>query len=149
MPTIQAANQHESLTPIQRALAIVDPRTGIPTPYFVELLQEVQRFVNGESRVIPCNASGTNTITLTPLSISPLLGARYVSHEIFSFVAENDSTGPVDATVRPPKGTLPTIKVYVDGGATQADAGDVLAGRFYLGCFVDGLDSGSGGLVLK
>jgi hypothetical protein len=99
--------------------------------------------------VIPCEATGTNLITLTPLfPVAPLLDI-YRSFDRFTFVAAVDSTGSVTATVVPQRGTLATLKVYKNGGATQAGAGDVLAGRLYDAIFNDALDAGVGGLVLK
>lgn len=128
-------------------LQIVDPATGIPTEYFLTLMKSLIEQHQAANRVIPCSASGTNVITLTPNSAAPLI-ERYVDYEIFPFVAANTSTGSVTATVVPATGTLATLKVYIDGGDTQAGSGDVVSGRLYLACFADHLDTGAGGFVL-
>jgi hypothetical protein len=47
------------------------------------------------NRITPCNASGTNVITLTPLDAAPLI-EKYADYEVFSFVAANTSTGRRD-----------------------------------------------------
>lgn len=129
--------------------AIIDPNTGIATPYFLAIFQEARRQWLGASRIVPCEASGTNLITLTPLHpVSPLIDA-YRVFDRFTFVAEHTSTGAVTATVVPERGALATLKVYKTGGAAQAGNGDVVAGSLYDAVFNDALDSGNGGLVLK
>jgi hypothetical protein len=101
------------------------------------------------NRVTPCNASSvSNVITLTPLTASPLIEA-YRDFEIYGFVADASSTGSVTMTVVPKKGSLATIKAYKSNGATQAGSGDVVSGSFYLAIYVDSLDGGNGGFVLK
>jgi hypothetical protein len=101
------------------------------------------------NRIIPCNASGTNDITLTVLNASPQLPG-YRDFEVFAFVAANNSTGSVTGHVVTAQGiALATIKFYKTNGAAQAGAGDVVANSLYLGVFNDALDGGNGGLVLK
>lgn len=138
-------------TPIPRPNALVpliDPKTGILTQHGVELLSSWRNFIVGMNRLIPCNAAGTNLITLTPLDASPLLEG-YKDYDAFSFVAAGSSTGSVTATVAPRDGALATIKVYKTNGSAQAGNGDITAGLFYVAFYVDSLDSGAGGLVLK
>jgi len=128
---------------------IVDPQTGFATPYLLTTFQETRQRWLGASRIIPCEATGTNVITMTPLHpVSPLIDA-YRVFDRFTFVAANTSTGSVTATVVPERGTLATLKVYKDGGSTQAGSGDVVVGRLYDAVFNDALDGGAGGLVLK
>jgi hypothetical protein len=128
---------------------IVDPRTGVATPYFLGIMQQTRLLLLGANRIIPCEATGTNLITLTPLyPVAPLIDA-YRDFDTFRFIAAADSTGSVTATVVPQRGTLATVKVYKNGGAAQAGAGDVLTGRMYDATFNDALDGGAGGLVLK
>ena len=126
----------------------IEPASGSLTSHGLQLLAKFRDYVNGGNRVIPCSASGTNVITLTPNDATPFL-EKYVDHEIFVFVAASTSTGTVTATVVPKTGTLSTLKVYVSGGSTQANAGDVVSGRLYLAIYNSALDGGSGGLVLK
>lgn len=131
-----------------QGIPVVDPRTGLPTPFLTQLLQDLINRNQAGNRIIPCNASGTNVITLTPFSVSPLIDG-YKDYDVFCFVAAATSTGAVTATVAPKKGTLATIKVYKTAGAAQAGAGDVVLNSLYLAVFNDALDSGAGGLVLK
>lgn len=145
---IPAAALHTPITPIVRTIQIVDPRTGLPTEAFVNLLSELRDNQVCGGRVFPCDATGTNVITLDPNDVHPLLEG-YKFGDIFSFIAAGSSTGNVTATVVPDKGALATLKVYINGGAAQAGNGDVVAGRFYLACYVHALDSGNGGFVLK
>lgn len=138
-------------TPLPRPNGVfpfVDVQTGALTTHGIELLNAWHRFILGMNRLTPCNASGTNTITLTPLDASPVI-EKYVDFEVFTFVAANTSTGDITATVVPTKGTLGTLKVYVDGGSTQATTGDVTQNRLYFAIYNDALDGGAGGFVLK
>jgi hypothetical protein len=137
-------------TPIQKpsAFPFVDPKTGILSEHGIQLMSQYYNFIVGMNRVTPCNATGKNVVTLTPLTASPLI-EKYVDYEIFAFVAEQTSDGSVTGTVVPRKGSLSTIKFYKTSGAAQAGAGDVVAGSLYLGIYNDALDSGNGGIVLK
>ena len=125
----------------------VDVKTGNLSEHGNQLLTAWYNFIVGMNRVTPCNATGTNVISLTPLTASPLIEA-YRDYEIYGFVAENSSVVPVTATVTPRNGTLATLNVYKTDG-TQATLGDVLAGSFYLLIYVDSLDAANGGFVLK
>ena len=124
-------------TPLPRAnglAAFVDLTTGALTPHGLQLLDAWRNYIVGMNRVIPCSATGTNVITLTPNDSSPLL-EKYVDHEIFVFAAADTSTGAVTMTVVPRDGVLATYKVYITGGASQAGAGDVVSGRLYLAIY--------------
>ena len=137
-------------TPIPKANQLapfVDLTTGALTPHGLQLLDAYRNFVVGMNRVIPCSAAGTNVITLTPNDASPLL-EKYIDHEIFIFVAAGTSTGAVTATVVPRDGSLATIGVYIDGGASQAGAGDVLINRLYLLVYNSSVVAG-GSFILK
>lgn len=126
----------------------IDPATGSLTSHGLQLLAKFRDYVNGGNRVIPCSADGTNVITLTPNDATPFL-EKYIDHEVFVFEAAATSTGTVTATVVPKTGELATLKVYVSGGSTQANAGDVVSGRLYLAIYNSSLDSDAGGFVLK
>lgn len=145
--TITAAATGTPIAKPSNGVQFVD-ENGYLTPHGAQLLSQWREFLVGINRVIPCNATGTNTITLTPLASGPLI-EKYVDYEIFAFTGANDSTGDISATVVPRKGTLATLKVYIDGGATRASTNDVRQNRVYLLLYADHLDSGAGGLVLK
>lgn len=127
---------------------VVDVKTGCLTEHGLGILSAFYNFVVGMNRVTPCNASGTNVITLTPLDSSPLI-KKYVDYEIYSFVAANTSTGDVTMTVAPRDGTLSTLKAYKTNGSAQATTGDVVSGLHYEATYVDSLDGGAGGFVLR
>ena len=114
----------------------------------LQFFDSIVKFINGMSRNIPCSATGTNTITLTPNEAHPLL-EKYVSHDRFTFAAAATSTGDVSATVVPASGALATLNVYVDDGATRASTGDVVQNSVYDLIYADHLNAGAGGLVLK
>jgi hypothetical protein len=120
---------------------------GNLTAHGLQLLTAYREFIVGMSRIIPCSASGTNVITLTPNTASPLL-EKYLDFDVFPFVAAANSTGAVTMTVVPRKGTLATLKAYITNGSAQANTGDLTAGLFYQAWFVDSLDSGAGGFVI-
>jgi hypothetical protein len=102
----------------------------------------------GTSRLIPCNETGTNVLTLTMLSVSPLI-KQYNDYDVYSFVAAATSTGLVTALVTTLQGALATLKVFKNNGSAQATTGDVVIGLHYTLTFVDSLDSGVGGFVLR
>jgi hypothetical protein len=138
-------------TPISKPnglFPIVDLETGCLNQHGLSLFSQYYNFIVGMNRITPCNASGTDVISLTPLDASPLI-EKYVDYEVFSFVAENTSTGDVTMTVVPRDGTLSTLKAYKTDGAAQATTGDVVAGSLYLAIYNDALDAGAGGFVLK
>lgn len=138
-------------TPIQRpnaSVPFIDVTTGILSEHGTQLLNAYYNFIVGMNRVTPCNASGTNVITLTPLTASPLI-EKYVDFEIYSFVAANTTNGAVTMTVVPKNGVLTTLKAYKSSGATQANTGDIVAGSLYLAIYNDALDTAAGGFVIK
>jgi len=138
-------------TPVPNALAnmpFVDVQTGMLTEYGVELLQKWRAYSVGGNRIIPCTATGTNLITLTPNDASPLL-EQYFNHDIFPFVAAATTTGVVTMTVVPKTGSLATLKAYKTNGAAQATTNDIVANSLYVAIFSDHLDSAAGGFVVK
>jgi hypothetical protein len=126
----------------------IDVKTGSLSEHGNQLLTAWYNFIVGMNRITPCNASGTNVISLTPLDASPLITA-YVDDEIYSFVAANTSSGAVTMTVVPRTGTLATLKAYVGNGATQANTGDIVAGSQYFAIYNAALDAAAGGFVIK
>lgn len=129
-------------------IAIVDPQTGILNSSGIGILTDMLNYYIGTSRVIPCEETGTNALTLTMLAVSPLI-KQYNDYDIYQFVAAATSTGTVTATVVTLQGALATLNVYKSNGATAAGAGDVVSGSFYFLVYVDALNSGAGGFVLK
>lgn len=128
--------------------AFTDPKTGNLTQNGYGTLQAVSGLVNGMARIIPCNASGTNVITLTIVSQN-LLVQKYADFDTYRAVAANTTTGLVTALVMTPNGALATIKVFKTNGSAQATTGDITANLLYDFTFVDSLDSGNGGFVLR
>ena len=140
-----------SITPITKPNGVfpfVDLTTGNLTEHGLQVLNQYYNFIVGMNRITPCNATGTNVITLTPLTASPLI-EKYVDYEIYAFVAANSSTGAVTMTVVPRDGTLATVKAYKTNGSAQAGNGDISANSLYLAIYNDALDSGAGGFVIK
>ena len=138
-------------TPISKpngVAAFVNITTGTLTEHGLQLLAQYRNFIVGMSRTTPCNASGTNVISLTPLEASPLIEG-YRDFEMFGFVADATTSNSVTMTVVPKKGVLSTLKAYKTNGSSQASTGDVVAGSLYLAIYNDALDGGSGGFVLK
>lgn len=138
-------------SPINKPLGnipVTDPKTGNFSDHGLQLFTQWYNFIVGMNRLTPCNASGSNVITLTPLAASPLISA-YADYEIYSFVAAATSTGTVTATVVPETGTLATVKVFKTNGSAQATTGDIVSGSLYFAIYNDALDSGNGGFVVK
>ncbi len=132
----------------QSSIPIVDPDTGVLTAHGMQMLQQFRDFMSGSCRVIPCDASGQNVISLTPVATAPKIRG-YRSHDIFVARAAQNSTAAVTMTVVPDVGTLDTLKLYKSAGAAQAGSGDVVADSLYLFVYAEHLDSGAGGFVLK
>lgn len=138
-------------TPLPRANAgrpFIDSDTGGLTQHGGQVLTAMRGHIAGSNRITPCSASGSNVVTLTPNDDAPLI-EKYVDYEFFPFVAAANSTGAVTMTVVPRTGTLATLKAYKTNGSAQAGNGDITAGLLYIAVYVDSLDSGSGGFVLK
>jgi hypothetical protein len=123
-------------------------RGGLGSLTFLQTMQRWRGQFSGGNRIIPCDAAGTDMITLTPFDSSPLI-TGYRVYDRFTARAENTSTGPVTATVVPKRGELATLKVYKQDGAAQADVGDVVADCVYDFVYAEHLDGGAGGFILK
>lgn len=145
--TIPAVAYVAPLPAFSQAVAVTD-QTGKLTQNGIQNLQALVNFLNGMNRIIPCNASGTNIIALTMLQISPSI-VQYNDFDTFRAVAANTTTGTVTASVVTPSGALTTLNVYKSNGASQAGNGDITAGLLYDFTYVDSLNSGAGGLVLR
>ena len=68
--TITAAATGTPLGKPSAALRFVD-ENGMLTNEALQMLSQWREFFGGMNRIIPCNASGTNVITLTPLTLPP------------------------------------------------------------------------------
>jgi hypothetical protein len=138
-------------TPIPAAVAAfqwVDPQTGQLTAHGSQVLNAWHKQHVGMGRIFPCDASGTNVITLTPVNELMLL-EKYSVYDVFVFRAANSASGAVTATVVPKSGALATLKVYASDGAAQATTGDIVADCVYMLIYAPHLDGNLGGLVLK
>src|SRR2546423_15233884 len=96
-------------------VALVDTKTGNLTTNGYQLLAGLVNFVTASNRIIPCNATGTNIITLTMLTTSPLV-KQYADFDTYRAVAANTTTGLVTALVATPQGNLATIKAFKTNG---------------------------------
>lgn len=146
--TIAAAAYVPPLPAPDFSVALIDTKTGNLTINGYQLIAGLVNFVTASNRIIPCNASGTNVITLTMLITSPLV-KQYADFDTFRTVAASTTTGLVTALVVTPQGNLGTINVYKANGAAQATTGDITAGLLYDFTFVDSLNSGAGGFVVR
>jgi hypothetical protein len=146
--TIPASAVVSPLVIPNKGIAFIDPKTGILTDHGYQVTNAIVGFLNGSNRVIPCNASGTNIITLTMLATSPLI-KQYNDFDTYRAVAANTTTGLVTALVTTPQGSLTTLNVYKSNGSAQATTGDITAGLLYDFTYVDSLNSGAGGFVLR
>ncbi|MFB6449251.1 hypothetical protein [Bradyrhizobium tunisiense] len=146
--TISTAATATPISKLNGLFPFIDVKTGCLTDHGIQVFNQWYNFIVGMNRITPCNASGTNVITLTPLDATPLI-EKYTDYEVYSFVAANTTTGAATMTVVPRDGTLATLKAYKTNGATQANTGDIVAGSLYLAIYNDALDSGAGGFVIK
>jgi hypothetical protein len=113
------------------------------------VLQQAHDFAVNMARIIPANAmTASNVITLTLLSVQPSV-QQYAIFDTYGFVADATSTGTLTAKVVTASGTLATINIYKSNGATQATTGDVVLGSQYFLTYVDSLNAGAGGFVLR
>jgi len=93
--------------------------------------------------VVPCSASGTNAISLTPL-VSTVTVSAYTDKDQYTFNAAATSTGDVTLQVS----ALGLLNLYKAGGVTQATTGDVVNGQFYQVAYQASLNVGAGGFVI-
>lgn len=146
--TIPAAFQVDALLEPAQRIGFTD-ENGILTNNGWQVIEGLFGFINGTNRIIPCNASGTNVVTLTMLATAPLIKG-YRDYDTYRAVAVNTSTGAVTALVVTQEGAaLGTVPVYKNNGAAPASTGDITAGLLYDFTYVDSLNSGAGGFVLR
>lgn len=96
----------------------------------------------GAYATVPCTASGTNTITLTPVAGAPTIAA-YNQLQAYRFVAANTSSGTVSIQV----GALASLPAYrpTSGGPVALDSGFIVAAEAYDAVYDVALNSGGGG----
>ena len=148
--TIPASAQSTAILPPNSSVPIINPKNGLLTVAGMNLIQQIQSLINGLTPTIACEATfASNVYTLDPLSISPQPNTNYyLDYVSFAFVAPANSTGPVTATIVPASGSLPTLPVYINNGATQANSGDITVYRQYTLTYVSSLGT-EGGFVLR
>lgn len=96
----------------------------------------------GTLGIIPCTASGTNAIVLTPIptAFTPTVSIPN-QLQSFSFVATATSTGAITVQI----GTAAALNLYKEDGATQASTGDLVNKVLYGITYNSALNSGVGG----
>jgi hypothetical protein len=103
-----------------------------------------QQFADfGNWVVIPCTASGTNNISLTPMPLTSSLPS-YGFMNLFAFIGSGNSTGPVFAAFD----GLPSLPVYSFDGVTQIGSGGVRINFPYFLQYSPSLNNGNGGFYL-
>lgn len=109
------------------------PYASLTNPNMSNLDQSIAAL--GAMGVIPCTATGTNTIALAPNANTPSLSG-YANYQLFSFVAAATSTGAVQVSVA----SLGNLNLYKAGTiATQASTGDIVVNVFYLIAYVSSI----------
>jgi hypothetical protein len=93
---------------------------------------------------IPCSVSGTNALSLTPLTNCPALSS-YNELGGYRFRAAATSSGPVTAQYN----GLAFLNVYHGDGVTQASTGDIVIGGQYGLIYSLLLNGGLGGFFLE
>lgn len=111
---------------------------GSPSTNPASLIDTMFNIVGGMG-AIPCTATGTNAITLTPVT-NYYLPAAYANFQMVGFTAAASSTGSV--TIR--LGALSFLNLYMPSGL-QAGSGDIVLNNFYIAAFNGALNSGNGG----
>ena len=142
--------QREAPAPPRRENAFAEPRNGAMTRETFMMLHGIWRQIVAGHVIVPCTlVTVSNLITLKP-KMHEEGAAAYGDFMTFAGMADASTTAAVTANVATASGkALATVKVYKDGGATQAGNGDILANRLYLFIYNSSLDGGAGGLVLK
>lgn len=110
-----------------------------PLSLFDTMFQQVAAMI-----AIPCTISGTNSLTLTPITNAPTLAA-YTQFCAFRGIAINSNTAPLTMQFT----TLPNLPVYMADRATQVPANTVLINQEYVFVYDAALNSGSGGFILE
>lgn len=101
----------------------------------------------GNLGMIPCTATGTNALTLTPIptSFAPNISAPPQQLQNFTFVAPATSTGALTVKVISTTGAASFFNLYKEDGATQASTGDLVLNVLYGIAYNSALNSSAGG----
>ena len=98
--------------------------------------------IGGNQGNIPCTASGTNAITLTP-NVNFFLPASYQNYQMVSFAAVATSTGAVTVRI----GALAFVNLYNPNGV-QSSTNDITIGTVYIAIYNSALNTGAGGFQI-
>lgn len=102
------------------------------------LLDQALSFT-GQLGIIPCTATGTNNLVLTPIaSTFPPTITAYSNYMAFSFVAPSNSNSTVTVSIA----GLPALVLYSQSGQTTTS---VVNGTLYLILYDNRLNSSTGG----
>lgn len=95
---------------------------------------------------IPCTASGTNSITLTPFTANVPTVTALANYSLFVAIAAATNTGAVTVTV----GSFTALPVYRDSvtGPVALTSGQIVANNAIYLVYDSALNSGSGGFHL-
>lgn len=140
--------QNEAPNQPQQKYQFIDLDTGFLTSYGLQTLEQMWRQIAASFGPVPCEATNTvNFYTLTPI-LQKEGGRSYGNYMSWIFMSPFTSTGAVTMNIMG-DAALDTIKVYIDGGATQAGLNDIRINRLYTVFYNSALDGGVGGFVLK
>jgi hypothetical protein len=92
---------------------------------------------------IACACSGQNTLTLTPITNTPVVSSYPDLQPSFAFVASQTSNGSVTANIN----LVGARNCYKWNGNLQCGSGDLIAGNVYRLTPLAALNSGLGGFV--
>lgn len=98
----------------------------------------------GALTVIPCTATGTNTIALTPAANTPTISAYSNLTPVFAFIAAASNSGATTININ----GLGAKNLYKNNGATAAGSGDIVVNGLYLISYNSALNGAVGGFVL-
>lgn len=130
-------------------LPFVD-KEGALTEVGKQFLQQHYNQTAGANRVMPCNSSNNgNQFVLNMQVPKQFTYTNYATHDTFGFVAPADATGSATALVQTSSGSLAEIPIYKTNGSAAAGAGDIVANLHYLLTYVDALNGGNGGFVIR
>lgn len=122
---------------------------GMLTNHARLALQQQRDYVVNMNRSAACNAvTSGGFVTLTLLDVQPAI-KQYASHDRFTFVADATVTSATSAVVVTNSGTLSTLNVYSSNGAKAVSSGGIVSGLQYELTYVDALNGGAGGFVLR
>src|SRR5215469_6846491 len=96
--------------------------------------------------IIPCTATGTNSIVLTPLANVQTITAYAIQGLplTFAFVAAATTTGATTIQVN----ALSALNAYLPDSVTQVGAGQIVLNQFYIVRYNPALNSSAGGLAI-